>query len=108
MCYLRVVAFSHLTQEQRNLSLAAAHQTRQDLASCFGPHQESLRCALPVLSQNLLADGAALEISGSYIKGQSDTSVKLALMASQIGSKSKNTAFKRNEVIFENLNQFFF
>jgi hypothetical protein len=29
-------------------------------------------------------------------------------MASQIGSKSKNTAFKRNEVSFEYFNQFLF
>jgi len=63
MVYLSVAAFSHLTQEQRNLCLSALDQARQDFATTLGPSTERIGCTSPVTPVGLHADGAALEVA---------------------------------------------
>jgi hypothetical protein len=63
MGYLSFATFSHLTQEQRNLSFPALDQTRQDFATPLGPNAECLGCALPITPVGTHTDGAALEVA---------------------------------------------
>ena len=51
------MAFSHLTQEQRNLGFPAFNQTRQDFATALGPDAESLCRPIPVAPVGFHADG---------------------------------------------------
>ena len=61
--YLSFVAFSHLTQEQRNLGLSALDQPGENLAATLGPSPERIGCAIPVTPVCLHSDGAALEVA---------------------------------------------
>jgi hypothetical protein len=56
-------AFSHLTQEQRNLSFPAFDEPRQDFASSLVPNTKRLGCALPITPVGTHADGAALKVA---------------------------------------------
>ncbi len=59
----RYVAFSHLTQEQRNFCFPALDQPGQNLAATLGPSPERLGCAIPVPPVGLHPDGAALQVA---------------------------------------------
>jgi hypothetical protein len=61
--YLSFPAFSHLTQEQRNLGFPALNQTRQDFATTLGPSTERFGRALPIPPVSTHTDGAALKVA---------------------------------------------
>jgi hypothetical protein len=63
MEYLSVATFSHLTQEQRNLSFTPLDETRQDFATPLGPSTKCLGCTVPITPVGTHADGAALEVA---------------------------------------------
>ena len=59
------------------------------------------------LQQDALPGAGALKTPQSYVVGKANTSIKKVLVASQAGSKTKNTAFKSNEQTLEALLQLF-
>jgi hypothetical protein len=61
--YLSFMAFSHLTQEQRNLCLTPFNESGQNFAATFSPNPESLCGPLPITPVCTHANGAALEVA---------------------------------------------